>query len=83
MTKRGKQASRKAAARKYGFLEVPLSFFFMGSYDTGFFRHRFWSDSPCMERRPVCGRRRFHCTLFWHATATDRHGHRRLRHLRA
>ncbi|MDP1558424.1 MAG: hypothetical protein Q8K59_08300 [Nitrosomonas sp.] len=24
MTKRGKQASRKAAARKYGFLEVPL-----------------------------------------------------------
>ncbi|MDP1558449.1 MAG: hypothetical protein Q8K59_00410 [Nitrosomonas sp.] len=23
MTKRGKQASRKAAARKYGFLEVP------------------------------------------------------------
>ncbi|MDP1559517.1 MAG: hypothetical protein Q8K59_02785 [Nitrosomonas sp.] len=25
MTKRGKQASRKAAARKYGFLEVPLS----------------------------------------------------------
>ncbi|MDP1559371.1 MAG: hypothetical protein Q8K59_04670 [Nitrosomonas sp.] len=25
VTKRGKQASRKAAARKYGFLEVPLS----------------------------------------------------------
>ncbi|MDP1557735.1 MAG: hypothetical protein Q8K59_07965 [Nitrosomonas sp.] len=25
MTKRGKQASRKAAARKYGFLEVPCS----------------------------------------------------------
>ncbi|MDP1558194.1 MAG: hypothetical protein Q8K59_02525 [Nitrosomonas sp.] len=25
MTKRGKQASRKAAARKYGFLEVPNS----------------------------------------------------------
>ncbi|MDP1559478.1 MAG: hypothetical protein Q8K59_08970 [Nitrosomonas sp.] len=24
VTKRGKQASRKAAARKYGFLEVPL-----------------------------------------------------------
>ncbi|MDP1559237.1 MAG: hypothetical protein Q8L82_10135 [Nitrosomonas sp.] len=24
LTKRGKQASRKAAARKYGFLEVPL-----------------------------------------------------------
>ncbi|MDP1559761.1 MAG: hypothetical protein Q8K59_09080 [Nitrosomonas sp.] len=24
MTKRGKQASRKAAARKYGFLEVPI-----------------------------------------------------------
>ncbi|MDP1559316.1 MAG: hypothetical protein Q8K59_06800 [Nitrosomonas sp.] len=24
MTKRGKQASRKAAACKYGFLEVPL-----------------------------------------------------------
>ncbi|MDP1557341.1 MAG: hypothetical protein Q8K59_00135 [Nitrosomonas sp.] len=24
MTKRGKQASRKAAARKYGFLEVPV-----------------------------------------------------------
>ncbi|MDP1559087.1 MAG: hypothetical protein Q8K59_10040 [Nitrosomonas sp.] len=26
MTKRGKQASRKAAARKYGFLEVPISY---------------------------------------------------------
>ncbi|MDP1558655.1 MAG: hypothetical protein Q8K59_01965 [Nitrosomonas sp.] len=25
MTKRGKQASRKAAARKYGFLEVPCT----------------------------------------------------------
>ncbi|MDP1558653.1 MAG: hypothetical protein Q8K59_01955 [Nitrosomonas sp.] len=25
VTKRGKQASRKAAARKYGFLEVPLT----------------------------------------------------------
>ncbi|MDP1558076.1 MAG: hypothetical protein Q8K59_07675 [Nitrosomonas sp.] len=25
VTKRGKQASRKAAARKYGFLEVPFS----------------------------------------------------------
>jgi len=25
VTKRGKQASRKAAARKIGFLEVPLS----------------------------------------------------------
>ncbi|MDP1558046.1 MAG: hypothetical protein Q8K59_03820 [Nitrosomonas sp.] len=25
VTKRGKQASRKAAARKYGFLAVPLS----------------------------------------------------------
>ena len=25
MTKRGKQASRKAAARKIGFLEVPIS----------------------------------------------------------
>ncbi|MDP1949888.1 MAG: hypothetical protein Q8K59_02100 [Nitrosomonas sp.] len=25
VTKRGKQASRKAAARKYGFLEVPLN----------------------------------------------------------
>ncbi|MDP1557426.1 MAG: hypothetical protein Q8K59_07260 [Nitrosomonas sp.] len=24
VTKRGKQASRKAAARKYGFLEVPM-----------------------------------------------------------
>ncbi|MDP1557720.1 MAG: hypothetical protein Q8K59_08040 [Nitrosomonas sp.] len=24
VTKRGKQASRKAAARKYGFLEVPI-----------------------------------------------------------
>ncbi|MDP1559577.1 MAG: hypothetical protein Q8K59_10945 [Nitrosomonas sp.] len=27
MTKRGKQASRKAAARKYGFLEVPYRHF--------------------------------------------------------
>ncbi|MDP1557333.1 MAG: hypothetical protein Q8K59_00560 [Nitrosomonas sp.] len=26
VTKRGKQASRKAAARKYGFLEVLISF---------------------------------------------------------
>ncbi|MDP1558419.1 MAG: hypothetical protein Q8K59_02175 [Nitrosomonas sp.] len=25
VTKRGKQASHKAAARKYGFLEVPIS----------------------------------------------------------
>ncbi|MDP1557996.1 MAG: hypothetical protein Q8K59_07470 [Nitrosomonas sp.] len=25
VTKQGKQASRKAAARKYGFLEVPLT----------------------------------------------------------
>ncbi|MDP1559132.1 MAG: hypothetical protein Q8K59_01445 [Nitrosomonas sp.] len=25
VTKRGKQASRKAAARKYGFLEVPIT----------------------------------------------------------
>ncbi|MDP1558026.1 MAG: hypothetical protein Q8L82_03805 [Nitrosomonas sp.] len=25
VTKRGKQASRKAAVRKYGFLEVPIS----------------------------------------------------------
>ncbi|MDP1558761.1 MAG: hypothetical protein Q8K59_03540 [Nitrosomonas sp.] len=27
VTKQGKQASRKAAARKYGFLEVPISLF--------------------------------------------------------
>ncbi|MDP1949748.1 MAG: hypothetical protein Q8K59_01355 [Nitrosomonas sp.] len=28
MTKRGKQASRKAAARKYGFLKVPIMIYF-------------------------------------------------------
>ncbi|MDP1558627.1 MAG: hypothetical protein Q8K59_12125 [Nitrosomonas sp.] len=32
VTKRGKQASRKAAARKYGFLEMPISLGMIGSY---------------------------------------------------
>ncbi|MDP1558657.1 MAG: hypothetical protein Q8K59_06350 [Nitrosomonas sp.] len=32
VTKRGKQASRKAAARKYGFLEVPFIELFVSAH---------------------------------------------------
>ncbi|MDP1557907.1 MAG: hypothetical protein Q8K59_09300 [Nitrosomonas sp.] len=35
VTKRGKQASRKEAARKYGFLEVPLKLVYYANRASG------------------------------------------------